>query len=390
MPTLIIGKVPGYNEKINPGTDNPVPIPGQILEKKSIDYTERLKNNLTTVTLKPTGYKINYDKAIGEAINAAEATTPAVLNTAGDIITEATEAIGVNLAGLNSQDDSVDLNQLYTIGRQETNSILGTFGALNAWTNIVKSTLSGMSNKFTTNDKAIDTIKILCTNDSTMTEVFNNSYGTSTAEELANSFSNVSGADTLKKISKAPTMLSSLGGLEMLKIGSKVTNNQLLTLLAGKALGIQTALPKEWKKSDYSNSLQLMIKLVSPSGHEDDIHEFILKPLTFLIMSGSPVSSDGINFGYPTIWEVEAEGMMDMRLGAISAMTITRGGNETQFNRFNQPLNVDVRLTIEPLISSFATTINSSYNMEDMMVTNPYYLKTSLDPDNSNYQTINL
>ena len=45
---IIIGKIPGYNKNIE--------------KVNGIKYSERLKHNLTSVTMLPTGYSINYDE----------------------------------------------------------------------------------------------------------------------------------------------------------------------------------------------------------------------------------------------------------------------------------------------------------------------------------------
>ena len=375
--TIIIGKVPGYNDNINnPGSE-------------TLDYTNRLKNNLTTVILRPTGYKLRYGEIAESLIKSITG-----LDTAANSASVATGPVPTTSAQ--------NLDLLYTIGpgTDTGTGIVATSTALQRWGVLLDKTLGQLNITttdntkknilFDTNDKAINTLKILCTNDSTMTEVFGNTYGVSTVEELANNATSMPGAKTAQLVAKYGTMASSAGGLEMLKYGSKA-NNQLLNLIAGKALGIQTALPKEWKTSSYSNSLQLMIKLVSPSGHEDDIKEYILKPLMFLILTASPVSSDGINFGYPTIWEVKAEGMMDIQLAGVSALTITRGGNETQFNRYNQPLNVDVRMVLEPLIDNFATLTGGlgDVKFNDMLVNNPKMLVDSFGED-KNYKSIKL
>lgn len=362
---IVIGKIPGYNHQINENK----------IEGKKIDYTNRLKNNLTTIKLKPTGYYINFGEITSDLLKY----TTGILDTNNNLNT--------------SKDIAKDLYKIgpdIPLGSQlnaYVNSSVKTVTALNNW----KKLLQGNINSDSVN---IDELRILATNDSTMTEVFGNSFDTSSAEKISNRIGETSIAKSVQAMKKAVTIDSSLG-LKMLE--SSNTNSNLLSVIAGKALGIQTALPKEWTKSDYTNSLQLMIKLVSPSGDPISIAEYILKPLKFLILAASPVTYDGINFGYPTLWEVEADGMMDIKLAGISAMTITRGGNETQFNRFNQPLNVDVRLTIEPLINGFATIANGdSYNKtndskyDNFLVTNPGMLDSSLDTDESQYQTIKL
>lgn len=358
---LVIGKIPGYNKKI------------QKTGKKSPQYDERLKNNLTRVILKPTGYNILFG-SLPEGVKESKVTD----TTLGKATT--------------------DVTQLYHIGPKENSGLFGTKDALAFWEQIVHSA-------YPKDDKTrgVNQMEILCTNDSTMTEAFGNDYGISTIEELANKLGNTKIGQSIQTIKKGVTF-DSQAGLKLLETkNSMIEKNQFLNLIAGKTLGIQTALPKEWKSSSYTNSLQLMIKLVSPSGDPESIKEYILKPMQFLIMMTAPITFNGITYGYPPIFDVQADGMMNIKLGVISNMTITRGGNETQFNRFNQPLNIDVRLTIDPLVNGYATPIIednklSISDLEHFLVTNPKMLResfkadstTPLTDDDAQYNTIKL
>ena len=352
---LVIGKIPGYNAKIQkPGNNH-------------IKYSERLKNNLTRVIFTPTGYHINFG-GVPTGLKADKAADIAKGNETKNVL------------------------QLYHIGPTEKSSILPTKDALSFWKQIVHS-----SNSYPDLDPTLDVkqMEILCTNDSTMTEAFSNEYGVSTIEELANKLGNTKLGQTAQTIKKGVTF-DSMAGLKLLDTEkSVIEKNQFLNLIAGKTLGIQTSLPKEWKSSSYTNSLQLMIKLISPAGDIDSIKEYILKPMEFLIMMTAPITFNGITFGYPPIFNVQADGMMNIKLGVISNMTITRGGSETQFNRYNQPLNIDVRITVDPLINGYATPIIdggslSGSELQDFLITNPDMLRKSFSADKASYTTINL
>jgi len=383
---IVIGKIPGYNTNINKN----IPISGAKSEK--INFEDRLKNNLTTIRLRPTGYHINFDlmqnDLVKKALNALGNTTS--LTPAEVAAKAAAKGKGVYEIGANIHLGKVLKDAAATATSNQIT--LSTTTAVKNWQHLVQGNVPSHS-------AFVNELRVLATNDSTMTEVFSNDFQMSTAEKIANSVGDWKVAKTAKFLKKSVTVDSNTG-LQMLSNSDKA---ETLNLLAGKILGIQTSLPKEWFKSDYSNSLQLMIKLVSPSGDDASIQEYILKPLKFLILATAPITFDGINFGYPTLWEVLADGMMDIQLAGISAMTITRGGAETQFNRFNQPLNIDVRLTIEPLINGFAAlsgastyeppkdgVIASMY--KNFMVPNPGQLDASMSASNSStsYKTIKL
>ena len=181
--------------------------------------------------------------------------------------------------------------------------------------------------------------------------------------------------------------------LDLLELKSSATDNQLLQILSAQALGIQTALPKMWMRSDYNNTSSFTIKLISPSGHIDDISKYILRPLRILTLACSPVTFDGASFGYPPIWKVETEGLSTSNLSAITAMTISRGGQDTMFNRYNQPTNVDVRLTVEPLVQGFASPMKNNLNFYanttdettiKQLVASPESIFQSIDVRNNN------
>ena len=93
-------------------------------------------------------------------------------------------------------------------------------------------------------------------------------------------------------------------------------------------------------------------------GHIDDISKYILRPLRILTLACSPVTFDGASFGYPPIWKVETEGLSTSNLSAITAMTISRGGQDTMFNRYNVRT---YRLT-EPLVRCFASPNEKNLN----------------------------
>lgn len=382
---LVIGKIPGYNDNIN-SKDN------------KLDYTNRLKNNLTMITLRPTGYTINFAGITGVSDSVTDVAK----------LKKAIDQVGSENGIASNFNPHTNLSELYRIGpdvqlgydgisqKKDKKGTITTRSAVQNWMQLVRTnTKKGLNN---TNGVGleINELRILATNDSTMTEVFGNQFNKSTAEIIIDGIANNKFAQTAQKIKKGVT-IDSTYGMNLLQVGTNDTlkDNQILSLLAGKVLGVQTAIPKEWFSSDYNNTLQVMVKLVSPSGDDAYINEYILKPLLFLMMAVSPITYDGINFGYPPLWEVEADGLMDIKLAGISAMTITRGGNDTQFNRYNQPLNVDVRLTIEPLINGFATSMLSD-EYDGFLVTNPGRLKDSMSimdgktKKNPSYTTIKL
>lgn len=118
--------------------------------------------------------------------------------------------------------------------------------------------------------------------------------------------------------------------------------------------GKQISLPRIWKGSNYNPTLNLVIKLVSPYGHKTAIKNYILKPLLYILLLSSPRSSDGLSYGQFQPVRVKAYGLSNINLGAIMNVSIRRGGKETAYNVWKQPLIVEVALSIRPLADGFA------------------------------------
>ena len=319
-----IGAIPGYNENIDPNGF----------------YAKKLLTNINRVILTPTGYSLN----LGGAVKLA---TDSTTKTAGKLF-----AIGSNVSTKTGFGDT---------------GTISTLSALNIWESILTSSrgVSNIDPKYNIDPKKTG-LEILCTNDSTFTEVFSNNYKPSWLDSNGQVQSFLGKFDTLKTINSMMASFDADAGRAIMRESS--TSNDILNILSGKALGFQTTLPKEWANSDYNSGLQIMIRLISPSGHWKDISKYIITPMMYLIDACSPVTYNGITYGHPMLWKIQAEGMQTIDVGAISTMTISRGGTDTYFNQFNQPLNIDIRLSLESIISGFAVGIsktNTNFYAED-------------------------
>lgn len=135
---------------------------------------------------------------------------------------------------------------------------------------------------------------------------------------------------------------------------AKGADNVLGTLADVVIRGKQISMPKIWKQSDYNPSLMLNVKLVSPYGSPKAIKEFIIAPIVYLLLMSTPESGDGLSYGLYQPVKIKAYGISNINLGAITAISIRRGGRETAYNAYKQPLQVDVSLQVMPLTSGFA------------------------------------
>jgi len=118
--------------------------------------------------------------------------------------------------------------------------------------------------------------------------------------------------------------------------------------------GNRLVFPKIWQNSTYNNALSAQIRLISPYGHPKAIKQFIIKPLMFLLFLASPQTSDGLSYGNAIPLTIKAYGMNYTVLGSINSITLRRGGEDTSFNIYKQPLVVDVSIDFQTLFEGFA------------------------------------
>ena len=118
--------------------------------------------------------------------------------------------------------------------------------------------------------------------------------------------------------------------------------------------GYRVSLPSIWNDSQYAPNFHARVKLVSPYGHQEAIKEFIIRPLIHLLIMASPKTEDGVSYGDPYTLTIKAYGMNYTPIGMISNMTLHRGGNDSSYNVFKQPLSIDVDLDFQYLINGFA------------------------------------
>lgn len=210
--------------------------------------------------------------------------------------------------------------------------------------------------------KNTTSIRILGANDSTFTETISNNFTGNGSRGGINSLGAMAGAKLLE--TGAGKLLggeSVIGRLQNMSYTSALdalttasTGNGLISLLTGKVLGVEFATPNIWQSSAYNSSLNLFIKLAAPSGDPLSVLKYITLPILTLMAAGSPITLNGVTYGMPLVWDVRAYGITHFKIGAIAAMTISRGSYETVFNSAKQPLLVDVRVTIVPLMQHFA------------------------------------
>lgn len=160
-------------------------------------------------------------------------------------------------------------------------------------------------------------------------------------------------ADDFKEKAKA-------SGYELTNTGSKLLDTAVDVI----AKGHRISLPSIWSNSQYSPNFQAVIKLASPYGDIKAIKEFIIKPLMHLLILCSPKTTDGVSYGNPYNLTIKAYGLNYSPIGIISNITLRRGGNDSSYNIFRQPLSVDVSLDFQYLVNGFAHFDHKNNNEE--------------------------
>lgn len=156
---------------------------------------------------------------------------------------------------------------------------------------------------------------------------------------------------------KGTDLLGGLAGLPPeLKNALGPAIGNLSSTIAGVMLeGNRISFPTIWDNSDYMPGLSVNVKLMSPYGHPQAIKKFIIEPLSYLLILASPKTSDGVSYGKPHCCSITAYGMGNIPIGSIRSISLRRGGADTSFNLFCQPLTIDVNIEFEYLVKGFAT-----------------------------------
>jgi len=264
-----------------------------------------------------------------------------------------------------------------------------------------QSILKRLQSKYTylgSNFAETEKIKIIAANDSTFTETFTNSYdNTNVIQNLYDKFKNSDTAKLTQRMVKGSSSMSHANMVEMVgnaRVGvgehSTELSNNWATLLQGAAYGMNLSTPQMWSNSTYDSSLTVFVKLVAPVGTQKCIENNILKPLMFLLAASSPITAGGTITGVPLLWEVQAQGVTNFRLGAINSISVIRGSFETTFNTDLQPTILDVRLSIVPLLKDFAfqssTKRKSVYDQPEYLGSqNPGDIIRGTMNDNANF-----
>ena len=358
-----IGILPGYNSKIDSG----------------FKFTEDLIHNFTFIDLAPVSYYLSFTEKFLE------------------IFTNTDISADYKLIKSNLRNFALDVNNLYKYNSKANNTVQ---------TLISESLEISLPNLFKNLDiKNKKTIfRFIGSQDSVFSETLQNRFGDNNILENISQYTSVSNMvkSTLLKMqgsdSKKAKVLGAgaagilnvvqnlpkfnyAGGLQLMQ--SISSSSDIKSLLFKDFLGLQVSLPRVFQSSSYQDSLNVFIKLTSPTGAEEDIRTYILTPLIMLMIISAPFSFDGLTYGLPPIFEINSYGNTKQSVGVIDVITITRGSMETTYNDKFNPLSIDVRLTLSSLNHHFANIILNDSKMKNKNSSSTLYKKIGVGLTNN-------
>ena len=106
--------------------------------------------------------------------------------------------------------------------------------------------------------------------------------------------------------------------------------------------------PQMWKNCHFQSSFQLQTKLYCYNTNSDqDYKDLIEAPLAALELFVTPRSKTGILYTAPYVLQFEIPGMIYMPIAYVSSMTVTKGGNNSDWGQTGRPNQIDISMEIQ-------------------------------------------
>ncbi len=232
-----------------------------------------------------------------------------------------------------------------------------------------------------------DGIRLVATVDSAINNSISHNYdsnildqGATGVKDLVTSF-----LDTKTKgvFSKAINTTGNAASIFKMLSGNQYNGDMDLNDIFGALdafSGYRIHMPKMWTNTSVQDILQLSIKLTSPSGDPKSIRRYIIEPLIIIFIMSSPLSRTGTDLSTPFIYEVDAHGMGHYKLAGITNINFDRGGTDVDFNIYQQPLTVNVRITLQPLAQDALTALKEPTFYKNAWFQTPATIAKSLEP----------
>lgn len=144
------------------------------------------------------------------------------------------------------------------------------------------------------------------------------------------------------------------------------TSDAITSILSGSYIDI----PKHWQSSDVNLAkANYNMTLISPYGNPLSMLQNIYMPLCMLLAGGLPLAGGKNSYTSPFICELYDRGKVQIRLGMIESITVTRGTSNLGFTVNNKPLAIDVSVSVVDLSSIMSIPISAAGFMDAVVAT---------------------
>jgi len=150
-----------------------------------------------------------------------------------------------------------------------------------------------------------------------------------------------------------------LNGLKNNSIVQKAVNGGFINGLVGLILGLKTDIPNIWQGSSANMSYSFTIRLYNPDPYNETLFQkTILAPMKALYALASPRSLDGIFYNRPFGVRIDVPGMYYIKEGAITSLSVVKGGDQSDFHYNQRPSSVDIRMSVESIYPTMSLMVD--------------------------------
>jgi len=203
-------------------------------------------------------------------------------------------------------------------------------------------------------------VRLYLTDTTQVVDTITNSYQENLLHRMAKSVTEKGILSVGKKIGQAISQTTYNPPDYLLQLLEGKVESSVIKELTGTINALFSSMkidyPVVWIDTQYVRRTTLNIVLSTPYGHPEAVWIWIVRPLIFLILLGVPLQLYGL-VGYPLYVSIRAPGLFHIPLAAIESITIDRGGRNTLFNIYKQPLKLSINITIRDLYSTMSMDV---------------------------------
>lgn len=195
-------------------------------------------------------------------------------------------------------------------------------------------------------------------------ESFSNSHSANPLESTFNAISskarnigNILSSATDIPVVQDVMKLAADAGAKVLSSASFGIANPLLAL----AYGVNITMPKVWESSSATlPRASYKMKLISPYGNAYSQLFNIYLPLAMILAGSLPRSTGSSSYTSPFVCQLFDRGRVNVQLGMIDSVSITRGTSNLAFSRSGHPNAIDVDFSVANLDEVISVDVNSN------------------------------